>query len=307
MQERFRDNRSRTDFLYMFTMRRQGPKTETIREYSHELYTLVTKAYPYMPDKQRMEVLKQKVLSSIKLEDFERTAKTHYLTSATHSQVVNIMSRVEEFRKTQEKCQQKIHDDWYLDHMEPSEHKNERQFNNYRRGAYKPRIPDTRSCHYCHQDGHLADRCLQRLEDRKNGVERGIHWPPQRNGRKMCTNCGGNNHTRQECRKEPDYKPSTAFESLPYQTIDKKYYTARSGEHLQQRPGKLETAALKIEVKYNVTQSLEPGLFIYKVHDEHKFYDKDYNIVVVHAPSCEYQNISQKKGSTSGEENTFKP
>ncbi len=65
MQESFKDNRSQTDFLYMFTRRRQDPKTETIREYSHDFYTLVTKAYPNMPDAQRMEVLKQKFLSSI--------------------------------------------------------------------------------------------------------------------------------------------------------------------------------------------------------------------------------------------------
>ncbi len=143
MQERFKDNRSQTDFLYMFTMRRQDPKIETIREYSHDLYTLVVKAYPNMPDAQRMEVLKQKFLSSIKVEDFERTAMTHDLTAATYSQVVNIMSRVEEFRRTKEKCQQKIDDDWYLNNMDSVEQKDDTTFNSYRRGSYRPRIPDT--------------------------------------------------------------------------------------------------------------------------------------------------------------------
>ncbi len=112
LKERFRDNRSQTDFLYMFTMRRQDPTNETIREYSHDLYTLVSKAYPNMGDAQRMEVLEQKFLSSIKVEDFEKTAMSHDLTSATYSQLVNIRARVEEFRRTKDKCQQKINDDW---------------------------------------------------------------------------------------------------------------------------------------------------------------------------------------------------
>ncbi len=230
MQERFKDNRSQTDFLYMFTMRRQDPKTETIREYSHGLYTLVTKAYANMPDAKRMEVLKQKFLSSIKVEDLERTAMTHDLTSATYNQEVNIMSRMEEFRRTKEKCQQKIDDEWYVNNLDHTEQMSEQTPILYSRGEYRPRIPDTRTCHYCQKVGHLAYRCPQRLEDRKNGVERDIHWPPQRNGRKICSNCGGNNHSRQDCRKAPDYKPSTAFEGLPYQTADKTFYKSRMGE-----------------------------------------------------------------------------
>ena len=155
---------------------------------------------------------------------------THDLTSATYSQVVNIMSRVEEFRRTKEKCQQKIDDDWYLNNMDPEERKDNTPFNSYTRGSYRPRIPDTRTCHYCKQVGHLAYRCPQRLEDRKNGVERDIHWPPQRNGKKICTNCEGKNHSRQECRKAPDYKPSSAFESLPYSMADKNFCKTRMGE-----------------------------------------------------------------------------
>ncbi len=46
MQDMFRDNMSQTDFIYTYTLRRQDPKTETIREYSRDLYTSVTKAYP---------------------------------------------------------------------------------------------------------------------------------------------------------------------------------------------------------------------------------------------------------------------
>ena len=134
MQERSKDNRSQADFLYMFTMRRQDPKTETIREYFHDLYTLVTKAYPNMPDTQRMEVLKQKFLSSIKVEDFERTAMTHDLTSATYNQVVNIMSRVEEFRRTKEKCQQKIDDEWYVNNLDHTEQMSGQASTPYRRG-----------------------------------------------------------------------------------------------------------------------------------------------------------------------------
>ncbi len=40
LKERFRDNRSQTDFLYLFTMRHRDPKNDTIREYSHDFYTL---------------------------------------------------------------------------------------------------------------------------------------------------------------------------------------------------------------------------------------------------------------------------
>ncbi len=80
LKERFEDNRSQTDFLYMFTMRRQYPNNETIREYSHDLCSLVSKTYPNV---ERMEVLKQKFLSSIKVEDFEKTVLSHDLTTAT--------------------------------------------------------------------------------------------------------------------------------------------------------------------------------------------------------------------------------
>ncbi len=191
MQERFIYNRSQTDLLCMLIMRRQDPKTETVRKYCHNLYTLVTKKYLNMPDVQRMEVLKQKFLSYIKVEEFERTAMTHDLTSATYNQVVNIMSRVEKFRRTKEKCQQKIDDDWYLSNLDSAEQQIETIFTPYRRGTYRPRIPDTRTCRYCQKVGHLVYRCPQRLEDRKNGTERDIHGPPQTNGRKICKNFGG--------------------------------------------------------------------------------------------------------------------
>ncbi len=55
LKEKFQDNRSQTDFLYMLTM---DPNNETIREYSHDLYTLVSKAYPNKAAAQRLEVLK---------------------------------------------------------------------------------------------------------------------------------------------------------------------------------------------------------------------------------------------------------
>ncbi len=185
LKERFKDNRSQTDFLYMFTMRRQDPNTESIRQYSHDLYNLVSKAYPSMPDAQRMEVLKQKFLSSIKVEDFEKTAMSHDPTTTTFSQVVNIMARVEEFRKTKEKCQQKINDDWYLNNLQQRDREyTNRRFYNNRRGGYRPWNQETRQCHYCHVVGHIAYKCHQRLEDRRKGIEREIEWPPQKNEKK---------------------------------------------------------------------------------------------------------------------------
>ncbi len=60
MRDRFKDSRTQSDFLYMLTTRRHNPKTETIREYSHSLHNLVVRAYPQMPDDQRMQILKQK-------------------------------------------------------------------------------------------------------------------------------------------------------------------------------------------------------------------------------------------------------
>ena len=194
LNEWFRDNRSQTDFLYMFTMRQQDPNNETLREFSHDLYTVVSKAYPNMADAQRMEVLKQKFSSSIKVEDFEKAAMTHDLTSATFSQLVNIMARVEEFRKTKEKCQQKIKDDWYLNNMQQRGYRNN-QYQNNRRGGYRPWSQETRQCHYCHVVGHIAYKCPKRLEDKRRWIEREIEWPAQRNGNKICTKCGGNNHS----------------------------------------------------------------------------------------------------------------
>ena len=95
-----------------------------------------------MADAQRMEVLKQKFMSSIKVEDVEKTKMSHDLTPATFSQVVNLMARVEEFRKTKEKCQQKINDDWYLNNMQQRGYSNKQYYNN-RRGGYRPWSQET--------------------------------------------------------------------------------------------------------------------------------------------------------------------
>ncbi len=157
-------------------MRRQDTNTETIREKCDDLNALVSKAYPNMADAQRVEVLKQKFFSIIKVEDFEKTAMSHDNTAATYSQVVNIMARVEEFRKTKEKGQQRINDDWYLNNMQPRVSSN-RQYYNNRRGVYRPWSQDTRQCHHC----HVATIALTTKE---RGLRREMSSLPKGTGRR---------------------------------------------------------------------------------------------------------------------------
>ncbi len=126
-KESFRGNRSQTDFLKKFTMRRQSPKHKRRDDQRRFSWPdiLVTKAYLNTPETHRMEVLKQKFLSSIKVEDFKRRARTHDLTAANDNQVVNTRSSVEFSRKSKQNCQQKIID-WYLKNEQPRENQNKR-------------------------------------------------------------------------------------------------------------------------------------------------------------------------------------
>ena len=104
------------------------------------------------------------------------------------------------------------------------------KYSDKRRGnsGHRPRNPypeDTR-CHYCDQVGHLQYKCPQRLEEREERVEKPI---AQRNAKKICTNCGKNNHSVQDCRKPKDYKPGTAYDGLPYQTVNRRTYNTHGG------------------------------------------------------------------------------
>ncbi len=60
------------------------------------------------------------------------------------------------------------------------------------------------------------------MEDRENGIERPSSQRLQRNAKKICTNCGKNNHSVQECRRPRDYRPGTAYDNIPYSTINRK-------------------------------------------------------------------------------------
>ncbi len=72
----------------------------------------------------------------------------------------------------------------------------------------------------------ISSTSVRRLEDREKGIDRPI---AQRNAKKICTNCGKNNHSVQDCRKPKDYKPGTAYDGLPYQTVDRRTYNTNSG------------------------------------------------------------------------------
>ncbi len=227
LRDRFKDSRTQSDFLYMLTTRRHNPKTETIREYSHALHNLVVRAYPQMPEDQRMQILKQKFLSSINAEDLEKSVISDRLAKATYQEVVDLVSKVEEFRKTKERCKPRADEDWFINPMsEEREHtarsypgsRSNNRCSKYRQN-YRPRTyPDYRECHFCGEVGHLQYRCPKRLEDRQNGIERPIM---QKNAKKICTNCGRNNHTVQDCRRPRDYKQGTAYDGIPYQTVSR--------------------------------------------------------------------------------------
>ncbi len=183
MRDRFKDSRTQSDFLYMLTTRRHNPKTETIREYSHALHNLVVRAYPQMPDDQRMQILKQKFLSSINAEDLEKSVISDKLAKATYQEVADLVSKVEEFRKTKERCKPRADDDWFVNPMteerghESRSYPGSRSNNRYPkdRQNYRPRTyPEDRECHYCGEVGHLQYRCPKRLEDRQKGIERPI-------------------------------------------------------------------------------------------------------------------------------------
>ncbi len=222
IRDRFKDSRTQSDFLYMLTTKRHNPKNETIREYSHALHNLVIRAYPNMPDEQRMQILKQKFLSSINAEDLEKSVISDKLAKATYQEVVDLVSKVEEFRKTKERCKPRAEEDWFVNPMLEDAGSGQRSYPNSRnagrysrdRQGYRPRTyPEDRECHYCGEVGHLQYRCQKRLEDKQMGNEHSII---QKNAKKICTNCGRNNHTVEECRRPRDYKQGTAYDGIPY-------------------------------------------------------------------------------------------
>ena len=180
-----------------------------------------------MSDDQRDQILKQKFPCTINSEALEKSVLKNKLATATHQEIVDSVAKAEEFWKTKEGCRKKYDDDWFCNSVQKRPTNNERYSDN-RRGnsGYRPRnpYPEDRRCHYCDQVGHL--QCPQRLEDREKGIERPI---AQRNAKKICTNCGKNNHSVQDCRKPKDYKPGTAYDGLPYQTVDRRTYNTTNG------------------------------------------------------------------------------
>ena len=163
MRERFKDSRTQSDFVYILTTRRYNPKSETVREYSHNLMKLVAKAYPDMSDDQRDQILKQKFLSTIN-SDLEKSVLNNKLAEATYQEIVDSVAKAEEFRKTKERCREKYDDDWFCNSMQKRSTNNDRYSDNKRgNSGYRPRnpYPEDRRCHYCDQVGHLQYKCPQ--------------------------------------------------------------------------------------------------------------------------------------------------
>ena len=66
------------------------------------------------------------------------------------------------------------------------------------------------------------------LKDSK--TEKGVEKPiAQQNAKKICTNCGKNSHSVQDCRKPVDYKPGTAYDGLPHHTVNRRTYNSPGG------------------------------------------------------------------------------
>ena len=149
IKNRFKDSRTQSDFVYILTTKRHDLKHETIREYSHSLHNLVVKAYPAMPEDQRMQILKQKFLTSINVVDLEKSVLNDKLAKASYQEIVESVAKAEEFRKTKEKCRDRTGDDWFLNQMHPGEDEDRKEYvpkresRGYRRDrqGYRPRNP----------------------------------------------------------------------------------------------------------------------------------------------------------------------
>ena len=57
---------------------------------------------------------------------------------------------------------------------------------------------------------------------RKWKIERPNSQRPQKNAKKSRTNCGEIIYSVQDCRRPRDYRPGTAYDNLPYQTVNRK-------------------------------------------------------------------------------------
>ena len=177
-----------------------------------------------MPEEQGMQLLQQKFLTSINVADLEKSVLNDKLAKATYQQIVDSVAKAEQKRSAGTKwgtngsftnCRPKRAT------PERTTSPNENLGDTTETGKGTAQGTHTRKTVYCKEIGHLQYNCPQKLEDRENGIERPSQRY-QRNAKKICTNCGRNNHTVQECRRPRDYRPGTAYDNIPYQTINRK-------------------------------------------------------------------------------------
>ena len=112
IKNRFKDSRTHSDFIYIMTTKKHDSKS--IRENSHSLQNVIVKTYPTMRDKEIMQILKQKFLTSINLSDLEKSILNDKLAIASHQEIVDSMAKAEEFRKTKVMGRDKTGDDWFI-------------------------------------------------------------------------------------------------------------------------------------------------------------------------------------------------